>query len=119
MVEIFPLISDKVIAIEVDGKIEKIDVDRLVKVIDDKLKHHSQLNIFVEMKSFSGIALDALVEELKFALSHFKKFGKKAIVSDKTWIEKAVVISDKLFPSIEVQSFAPEEREKAIEWLAE
>ncbi|WP_163831361.1 SpoIIAA family protein [Spartinivicinus ruber] len=118
MLDVFPLISDKIIAIEIDGKIKKVDIDRLTKVIDDRLKYHEQLNIYVEIKKFSGIELDALIEELKFAVSHFKEFGKKAIVSDKVWIEKTVTISDKFFPSIEAQYFAYEEREKAIEWLA-
>ena len=71
------------------------------------------------MESFDGISLEAFFKDLKFAVSNFGKFDKKAVVTDKSWVKKLGEFSDKLFGSIEIRCFSFEEADKARNWVSE
>lgn len=116
MIEVIPTETGNVIGLIVDGKIETNDVDRVSTLIDERLKTHEKLRVYVELKHLGGISLEALLEDLKLALRHLQHFEKKAVVCEPTWFTQLGVASARLFPQIEVKCFSWSEQEQAREW---
>jgi len=114
-----PVEADDVIGVKVSGKIERQDMDAMIEVMKKMFEKHERISIYVEIESFGGISLPALVDDLKFALPNFKKFARKAVVSQIVWMEKWTPIADRLFPSIEVKHFPPEQKAAALKWIQE
>ncbi|MFQ6028973.1 MAG: STAS/SEC14 domain-containing protein [Dehalococcoidia bacterium] len=119
MIELIDLHSPKGVGFKISGKIERPDLDRVIEAIEAKRGQDEKLGVYVELESFGGISLDALVEDIKFGLPKFSRFGKKAVVSGSDWLEKLAEVSDKLLPGIEVRHFSPEEKEEAQDWVRE
>ncbi len=117
MIELIDTNSPRAVALKICGKIEKSDIDAVINAVEKKLEHSEKLGVYVELESFGGISIDALVEDLMFGIPNVKHFDKKAVVSDKNWMEKLVEVGDKFFPSIEVRHFSPEEKEDAMDWV--
>ena len=117
MIELIPLPVDNVIGVRLSGKMEKADIEKTSKAIEEKLTVHEKVNIYAEIESFDGISFEALVADIKFAFPHLRDFEKKAVVSEKHWIERLVVIGDKLFPSVEVRHFSFDEKDEALKWV--
>ena len=108
--------ADDVLGILVDGKVDEEDVKRVWTLAEERLEKHEKLRVYVELESFDGITLKATLEDLKQVFRNFRRFERKAIVSDKSWLGTFTKIGDKLFPSIEVKHFAPSEKDAALEW---
>ena len=117
MIELIPMTAENVVGIRIAGKIEKIDIQKVTGVIDEKLRSHKKLRIYVELESFGGISFEGLVEDIKLGFSHLREFEKKAVVSDKTWVAKLADWGGKLIPSMEVKHFSREEKAEAIAWV--
>ena len=117
MIQLIPMPMDKVVGVRISGKMEKADIDKVTTAIEAKLKVHGKVNIYAEIESFAGISLDALVADIKFAFPHLRDFDKKAIVSEKHWVERLVTISDRLFPSAEVRHFSFDQKDEALRWV--
>jgi hypothetical protein len=117
MIEFIPIPADNVIGVRIAGKMEKADIDKTAKAIEEKLTIYDKVNIYAEIESFEGITLKALVADIKFAVPHLRDFEKKAVVSEKHWIENLVAIGDKLFPSVEVRHFAFDQKDEALKWV--
>ena len=95
----------------------KSDINEVIKAVEEKFLQSEQVSIYVEVDTFGGITLDALIADLKFALPNFKRFSKKAVITEKKWIERWIEIADPLFPSIQVRHFTHEQKAEAIAWL--
>jgi len=119
MVKIIDFENEKVIGMSIDGKIETGDIELVATLCEKKFKKNEKLSIYVEMKSFNGISLEAFFKDLKFGIKNFGKFDKKAVVTDKSWIKKLGNFSDKLFGSIEIKCFSFEEKNEAQKWASE
>lgn len=110
-------IADHVLGIRLSGKIEKSDMDGIVAEVEAKLTRHERLAVYVELESFDGISLEGFLTDLKLGKDHFSDFSKKAVVSDAKWLAPLVPIFDKLFPSIELRQFPPEQAVEARAWV--
>ncbi|NIP38744.1 MAG: STAS/SEC14 domain-containing protein [Candidatus Dadabacteria bacterium] len=117
MLNLIELNADHVIGCVVDGKIGSDDIEAIWNEIDRKFKSHEKLSVYVEVKDYGGISLDAFFEDLKHGFKHFSDFDKKAVVTDKKWMMKMAPVVDKIFPNIEVKCFSFEDKDKAIEWV--
>ncbi|MGC9504297.1 STAS/SEC14 domain-containing protein [Baaleninema sp.] len=118
-IELIPTKSDAAIGLSIDGKIEASDIDRISEAVEKRLQTHEKLRVYVEMKRLGGISLEALFEDLKLALKHFKDFDRKAVVCDAKWVEPAASVSNRLFPQIEVKSFPFDRQADAMNWICE
>ena len=119
MIELVPIPATNVIGVRIVGKMEKADIDKTTQEIEKKLTVHDKVNIYAEIESFEGITIEALVADVKFAFPHLRDFNKKAVVSEKPWIENLVAIGDKLFPSVEVRHFSFDQKDEALQWVQE
>lgn len=120
MVELIEIPTPNVVGVRVRGKIEGEGFDNVLAEVSKLLEStDDRLRIYVEMEEFSGISLSALIKDIKLGIPNYRRFEKEAIVSDKSWLTKLADIGDKLFPSIEVKTFKPEEKEEALKWIQE
>ena len=117
MIELIDLQSEKAVGLRMDGKIEKEDMDTIIKATEGKFGNNKKLSFYVEVDSFDGISFEALLKDLKFGLPNIGRFAKKAVVSNIKWQETAALISNKIFPFIEVRHFSPEHKEEAKAWI--
>lgn len=117
-IKLIPHKPNKILGLNIDGRIEAEDIDRVVKSIENRLKQSEKLRIYAEVNNCSGMSLEAFIKELKFSLQHFKDFEKEAIVSDRRWLENLAAVSNTLFSSIEVKHFTFGERDKALKWIS-
>ena len=117
MIDLIPIPSDKVVGLRISGRIEKADMEKTIKAIEEKLLAHKKISIYAEIESFEGVSFAALVEDIKFGFPHLKDFEKKAVVSEKQWIEKLATVGDKVFPSIEVRHFSFDQKDEALKWV--
>jgi hypothetical protein len=109
--------ADHVIALELDGKVEKTDIENVLAAVEEKLGRHDKLRIYIEIKSLGGVAPRALLDDLKAALKHWDRFEKEAIVTDISAITTVVPWLDKVFPVTELKVFEPSGRESAHQWV--
>ncbi|NDV27420.1 STAS/SEC14 domain-containing protein [Desulfovibrio sp. JC010] len=118
MIEIIE-IAPKVLGLKIKGKIREEDMQNMISVCEKKMESEERIAVYVEVVEMGGITFDALIEDLKFALPNLKRFFKKAVVSENKWHEPLIKIGDKLFPSIEVRHFSPEQKDEALKWVQE
>lgn len=117
MIQLIPMPMANVIGVRISGKMEKVDIEKTTQAIEEKLTVYDKVNIYAEIESFEGISLEALVADIKFAFPHLRDVDRKAIVSEKHWIENLVAIGDKLFPSAEVRHFSFDQKDEALRWV--
>ena len=117
MLEIIDIGAENVLALRMDGKIELDDIERVKTRVEEILEDHEKVRVYAEVSSFDGISFQALWEDLKLGFGNLSKFSHKAVVSDKKWMANMARFADKLFGSIELRHFTPDERDAAIEWI--
>ena len=117
MIDLFSTNSDQVVALKINGKIETPDFKKIAEAAEEVLKMHKKVRLLVEIERLDGISLDALIEDLRFGLKHFRDVERKAVVSDKHWHETLARLSNKLFPGIEIRHFPADQRDQALEWI--
>lgn len=117
MIELLPTDREDVVGYRISGMVHRADLAPVVTELERLLKHHDKLRVYVEVESFDGITLPALIEDLRFGLSNLRRFEREAIVSDKQWLARLAGIGDKLFPSIAVRHFSWEQKIEALAWV--
>ena len=94
---------------QVNGLIPPIiNIARFLHLIGDAHKITISLCI-------NGDLFDLFIVKIEF-FGELEKFEKEAVVSDKSWMETVVKISDKIFPSVDVKHFSFDEKDDALVW---
>jgi hypothetical protein len=117
MIALLPFKQGNVLALHVSEKIEHKDIQKIIHALEDMLCTHKHIHVYVEVESFTGISPAALIEDVTFALPNFTRFTKKAVVSETTWMAKITPWANKIFPSIQIKHFTPEEKGAALAWI--
>ena len=86
-IKLIPHKPDRIIGLDINGRIEAKDIQRVISSLEQKLQQKEKLRIYVEVHNWSGISLGAFIQDLKFSLQHYRDFEKEAIVSDRQWLE--------------------------------
>lgn len=117
MIELMELQAQNVVGIKISEKIEKTDIDKTTKAIEDKLAVYDKVRLYIELENYTGFSLEAFVEDIKYGLPHLKDIEKEAIVLDGGWLEKLAEINDKLFPNGKIRRFSFAQKDEAIKWV--
>lgn len=117
-VKLIPHKPNKIIGLEIDGKIDRTDLDRVIELIEQRLVTEDKLRIYAEVSNWSGMSLSAFIADLKFSLKHLNNFEKEAIVSDQKWLEVLAALGNTIFSGLEVKHFTSSEKDQALEWIA-
>jgi len=119
MMELIPMTAPHAVGVRISGTIEKDDMLKAIEGLKAVMAAHDDVHIYVELADYGGFSWDAFWADLSFALPNLRHFTRKAVVSDKDWVETLVHYGDKLFSSIEVRHFAPDEEADAKKWIEE
>ncbi len=115
MFKILETAVDSVIEMEVEGEVTAEDYEVLEEAIKDKLKETDQVNILCRVKELSKITAQAILEDFKLGVKHYKNIGKIAVVSSEDWTEWITKLSAIL--PVESKHFDTEEIDEAWSWV--
>lgn len=106
----------KTVSVHVTGKLIKDDYEHFVPEFDRLVGLHGKLRILFDMTDFHGWTAGALWEDTKFAMHHFSKIERLAMVGEKKWQEGMATFC-KPFTKATVKYFDHAEAVEAREWL--
>lgn len=84
MLTVNKLPGQNIAQIGAGGHITKADYDQALPELETLLKKYPRLRFFVSLDHISGIAPGALWEDLKFDVKYKDRFGRTAVVGEKS-----------------------------------
>jgi hypothetical protein len=121
MVELLDL-GERVLALRIDGRIEKTDIERIFAELDRTLAGEGKIRVYMEIAALTGVALDALWRDLQLALQRLNaipRIERAAVATDAGWIRTAAGVEDRVFRGIDVRAFELARVAEARAWVAE
>ena|SRR5690554_4118995 len=110
--------SDNVFGIIVNTNVDAQMLEEIHEFIESKFIQNSTINLLVEINPGVEIPVSVMVKDFLFKFSHKGCFKKIAVVSEEGIFKKAMKFKDFLMKA-EVQTFAVEDRLKAMNWITE
>ncbi|HEU5145903.1 MAG TPA: STAS/SEC14 domain-containing protein, partial [Chryseosolibacter sp.] len=83
MIQISSDSDSNVIYTTSSGTLHKSDYDKLLPLVEDKIRHFGKVRLCFEMTNFSGWTADAMFKDIMFDIRHARDFEKVAMVGDK------------------------------------
>ena len=118
MFKILDLTNKDLIAISINGKVEKSDYDKILPLMDKTKKDFSKIRLYIQIDNVDGIEPKAFREDIKAYLKHFKDISKTAIVGESDWHKLWANLASP-FISGEVKFFPQGAIVEAKEWIME
>jgi hypothetical protein len=121
MLEMLPG-PDHILAIRVSGTLTGEDYDRVASELSRRLKRHEHMGLYAEAQDWRGMNAAALAKDLRFAFARvgeFQRFPRAAVVTDKSWLRTVANVGDAALPRVEIRTFEPSQKERALTWVAE
>jgi hypothetical protein len=112
---------DQLAAFRLTGKVTGVDYDQMIAEIEERLRRHARIAVFVDLTSFGGLTRNALskdIDYLKSKWSDVHRFIRLAIVSDKRWPGMLAHLAGAWLP-FEIMSFRGGERDRALSWAGD
>lgn len=100
-----------------EDKLSDEDYDRIIPVLQGKIRTFGKIRWYFEMRDFKGWTLSAMWDDLKLGLKYSKDLEMIAMVGDKKW-EKRLTQLMKPFTGAEIKFFKAENREQAKIWIS-
>ncbi len=107
----------QVLVLEIRGKLEHADYEKLVPQLEAWLAEHGRIRCLVDMREFQGLEPRAIWDELKFDIRHAKDIDRCAVLGDRRWEAWMTQLSKALFRTAKIRYFHDVEPEAALEWL--
>lgn len=118
MIEYLDIGVPKAVAYRISGKISQDEMHEVLQKITAKIDEFGEVYLYQEVESLGGVEFEAIVEKLKFLVSHgVSDIHKAAVITDKNWLHKVVQFEDKLFPQTELRSFSMDAKNDAVAFL--
>jgi hypothetical protein len=122
MIEFIPFDEPSVLGFRISGRIEQDDIALVIEKATQRFAddHDGKIRVYVEVESFTGISLEALFEDLSFGLRNlrnYRRFDRKAVVSGVAWYTKLTPFFDRVFKSVQLKHFTPDQKEDAKAWI--
>jgi len=119
MLTLIPFDDTRVVGVRISGKITRPEFDLMVERLESVLTEYAKVRVYVELESFGGVAMDTLLEDLKFGLRHWHDVERKVVVSDADWVRRLGNLASRLFSNIQVQVFERDQADQARAWICE
>lgn len=111
-------LANHVVGIMVDEDVDKDYLDKIHKLIEEKLEENKTINLFCEIRPHNEVPVQFLFENIKFKFEHSNQINKLAMVTDLKWV-RGIMDIDNFFVSTEVRSFELKDRLEAIQWISQ
>lgn len=115
-------VSDHVVAFRISGILTAEGFDQVAEAVEAALDRHERIGLYGDMLGFSDMTGEAIAKDLQYGLSkigELHRFRRSAVITDKQWMRVVVEFYDKFLPGVEVRAFGADEREAALQWVAE
>lgn len=99
-----------------DEKLKDEDYDRLIPILEEKIRSYGTIRWYFEMREFEGWSLSAMWRDLKFDFRNKENLERIAMVGNKEW-EKELTQLMKPFTGARIKYFQTREREEAKNWI--
>ncbi|MCK0154579.1 STAS/SEC14 domain-containing protein [Alcanivorax sp. S6407] len=119
MLTLIPFADSRVVGVRISGKITRPEFDSMVEKLEAVLQEHGKVRVYVELERFGGVAMDTLLEDLKFGIRHWNDVERKVVVSDADWVHRLARLSSRLFSHIQVKVFERDQEQEAKSWICE
>ncbi|TWT02504.1 STAS/SEC14 domain-containing protein [Planomicrobium sp. CPCC 101079] len=116
MLTLVPSKDTRTIAVEVNGKVKKEDMEKLDKVIQEKFAEDGEFNVYAVIYDFDGASFKAAAEEVKIDVKRWSQYAKMVVVSDSKGL-KGLTDASGYLPSVKTKHFPLNEMEEAWEWI--
>ena len=111
-------LRDGVIGVKASGKVTADDYrDVLIPLLDEAKARGGKMRVLYDCGDLD-ITAGGAWQDTKTGISNWTSFEKIAIVTDEDWIEHSIKALGWIMPG-EVKVFDDDDRDHAIEWLAE
>lgn len=101
-----------------EGKLEDEDYDRIIPILQEKVRSFGKIRWYFEMRDFKGWTLSAMWKDLKIDFKNRDNLERIAMVGDRKW-EKELTQLMKPFTDAQIKFFEAGEREEAKHWIRE
>lgn len=99
-----------------DDKLTNEDYNRLIPLLQEKIRSFGTIRWYFEMKEFEGWSLSAMWRDLKFDFKNTEKLERIAMVGDKKW-EKELTQLMKPFTGAAIKYFDLTAKDEAKNWI--
>jgi len=107
--------------IALSGKLNADDMKTALNALESTSSDIENGIMLYEIIDFHLPTLHAIAVEFSRLIPMFgfiKKFRKAALLSDKSWIQKAGELEGLMIPGLEIKAFSRDHREEAERWLS-
>jgi len=118
MLTILEQTNEQLLAVRVSGKLTAADFDTYKEQITNRMERTKAARLYFEMVDFEGWQPGSFIENGLFDLIHGRKYGKVAMVGDKSWQEWAARLASPVKKE-GVHYFDLADKEKAMAWVKE
>src|SRR6516165_4934596 len=106
-----------VIGFEASGKLRAEDYRDVVLPALERAAKSGEVRFLIVMSEFDGMSGEALWQDLKVGIEHFRAWKRIALVTDIEWITHLTSLFGWLTPG-EMRTFSLSERDQAVAWVA-
>lgn len=120
MLKLLSDFPDNVVAVVASGEVTGGEFrDVLVPAVEARLKTHDRLNLYYQFdRSFSTMRVEAMWEDAKLDIGHWREWDRIAVITDIGWIRRGAKLAVVLLHR-PVRVFTNAETEAAREWVTE
>lgn len=108
--------AGRVLLVNLTGRLDKEDYERLVSEVEQRGKQHDEIRMMVEVHDFQGWDAGVSWEDVDADTQHFNDLKRLAVVGEKKW-EEGLAKFSKPFTTAEVRFFEPAEAPHARVWI--
>ena len=116
MIQPIDLQNPDIVGFRMTGTITEDEIKAWAARLDRQTNQPGKLRVYIEAEDIDSATTDAVMQDLKFDLTHLGDFEKAAFVSDETWTKLSTFMAN-LVPNLEAKQFSPDEKEQARHWI--
>lgn len=111
----FKQVDYKIVELDFSGEITGDDYKSVKPQIDKVMADKGTVKFLMDMTNVKGFKLDAIYQDIKFDIEHFKNIGDTAVVAPKKTYEYMTKAINLIYPGAKVYHF--DEPKTALSWL--
>ena len=108
--------DSNIVEFTVNGPITRKQFAELITEVESRIEDFGSVDLLEEIRSIGKIPPAVLWADLRWAVSHWKKIGRVAVVCDQDWVENIVDVMQPLV-AMDVRHFELDEKDEARRWL--
>lgn len=109
-------LGQSILELNVTGKLERADYDKLVPMADELIRRNGYLSLIIHVSDFSGWTVSGLLQDLRFDARHYADVKRMALVASSD-SKKWLATLSKPFTKAEVAFFTEDRIVEARGWV--